>query len=128
MEAEELVKMKEKIYVASALTVKHKNRVNIIISGFDKKYKSWHPNYFLHNEIINYYKNEYKFLDLNGMTGDFSKENPYKGLNDYKFGFHPKVYEFIGEFDLVIYDKIYSNLLKSGKLATIFNKNNLKQK
>ena len=37
-------------------------------------------------------------------------------------GFNPDVYEYIGEFDLVINDKEYNKLLKSGLLAKEFNK------
>ena len=60
------------------------------------------------------------------MTGDFSKENPYYGLNKFKLGFKPKVYEFIGEYDLIINSNIYRSMLKSGKLAKIFNKTDIK--
>ena len=37
-------------------------------------------------------------------------------------GFNPDVYEYIGEFDLVIDEKQYDKLLKSGLLAKEFNK------
>lgn len=117
-----------KLYIAGALVVKFKNRVNVIISGYDKKYKKFSPNYFLHYKILDYYKNYYDFADLNGMTGDFTKDNPYRGLNEFKLGFKPKVYEFIGEFDLVIKHNVYKYLLRHGKLAKFFNKKNIKNK
>ena len=62
------------------------------------------------------------------MTGDFTKDNPYRGLNEFKLGFKPKVYEFIGEFDLVIKHNVYKYLLRHGKLAKFFNKKNIKNK
>lgn len=117
-----------KIYIAGALVVKYKNRINIIISGFDTNYKKFNPNYFLHYKILDYYKKYYDFADLNGMTGDFSKENPYYGLNQFKLGFNPKIYEFIGEYDLIINETIYHSMLKSGKLAKTFNKTDIKNK
>ena len=89
-------------YIAGAMTIKYKNRVNIIISGYDLKYKAFCPNHFLHYQIMQYYKNDYDFLDLNGISGDFSDSNHYKGLDDFKFSFNPLAYEYIGEFDLVI--------------------------
>ena len=46
-------------------------------------------------------------MDLNGITADLSKENHYYGLNRFKMGFNPDVYEYIGEFDLVIDEKQY---------------------
>lgn len=128
LEAQNKAKKGSKIYIAGALVVKYKNRINIVISGFDTKYKRFNPNYFLHYQILEYYKNNYDFADLNGLTGDFSKENPYYGLNEFKLGFKPKIYEFIGEYDLVINHFIYSRMLKSGYLAKKFNKKNIKKK
>ena len=109
-------------YVAGALVIRYLNRVNIVISGYDKLFKSFNPNYFLHYMLLEYYKDEFKFLDLNGLTGDFTSNNPYKGLNDFKLGFKPRVYEFIGEYDLVLNVHVYNNLIKKGLLAKEFNK------
>ncbi len=128
LDAQNLAKKGEKIWIAGALVIKYKNRINIAISGYDTNYKRFNPNYFLHYKILEYYKKYYNFLDLNGMTGDFSKENPYKGLNNFKLGFKPKVYEFIGEYDLVINHHIYNFLLKKGILAKIFNKKDIIKK
>lgn len=117
-----------KIYIAGALVVKYKNRINIVISGYDTNYKHFNPNYYLHYQILEYYKKYYDFADLNGLTGDFNQDSPYYGLNQFKFGFKPKVYEFIGEYDLVINHHIYKSMLKSGKLAKFFNKTDIKKK
>lgn len=118
----ELNKRKEKIYIAGALVIKFKNRIQILISGYDTRYKNYDPNYFLHYAILEHYKNDYDYADLNGMTGDFTKENPYYGLNEFKLNFKPKVYEYIGEYDLVIKPLKYKNLRSSGQLAKVFNK------
>lgn len=109
-------------YIAGALVVKHNNKASIVMSGYDQAFKRFAPNYFLHYSIINYYLNTYDYIDLNGMTGDFTDNNPYNGLNRFKLGFNPKVYEFIGEFDLIIDELLYKTLLKSGFLAKEFNK------
>ena len=109
-------------YVAGALVIKHQNRVIIQISGFNKAMSRFSPNYFLYYALIKYYQQEYKYLDLNGITADLSKENHYYGLNRFKMGFNPDVYEYIGEYDLVIDEKLYDKLLKSGALAKEFNK------
>ncbi len=127
LEAQNKIKKGEKIYIAGALILKYKNRINIIISGYDKNYKRFNPNYFLHYELFNYYKQNYAFADINGLTGDFKKENPYYGLNEFKLGFKPKIYEFIGEYDLPIFPLIYKFYLKNGKLAQQLNKKNLKK-
>lgn len=127
LEATKKVNENSKIYIGGALVVKYKNRINIVMSGFDTKYKRFNPNYYLHYQILDYYKKYYDFADLNGMTGDFSNTNPYHGLNKFKLGFKPKVYEFIGEYDLIINNTMYHSMLKSGKLAKIFNKTDIKK-
>ena len=124
--ATELNKQKNRIYIAGALVIHLKNRIQILMSGYDKKYKSFDANYFLHHSILEYYKEDYDYAELNGMTGDFSLENPYNGLNQFKLGFHPSVYEYIGEYDLPIDSKKYYKLRSSGVLAKIFNKTDIK--
>ena len=116
------LKDNKEVYVAGAFVIRYLNRVHIVISGFNQEYKSFNPNYFLHYQILEYYKNNYKFVDLNGLTGDFTKMNPYRGLNEFKLGFKPHIYEFIGEFDLVLNEHDYHNLIKRGLLAKEFNK------
>lgn len=110
-------------YIAGALTIKYNNRINIVTSGIDPAYKKFNANYYLHYKLLEYYKKDYKFLDLNGMTGDFSANNSFKGLNNFKIGFNPQVYEFIGEFDFIINEKAYYTLHKKGLLAKEFNHN-----
>jgi len=127
LEATKRINENSKIYIGGALVVKYKNRINIVMSGFDTRYKRFNPNYYLHYQILDYYKKYYDFADLNGMTGDFSNTNPYHGLNKFKLGFKPKVYEFIGEYDLIINNTMYHSMLKSGKLAKIFNKTDIKK-
>ncbi len=109
-------------YIAGALVIKYGNRIFFVISGFDKNYSAFNANYFLHYEILNYYKDQFKFADLNGLSGNFSKNNPYYGLNKFKLSFNPRVYEFIGEFDLIINEKKYNKLLNSNKLKKEFKK------
>ncbi len=128
LNAQTIAKIGQRIYIAGALVIKYKNRISIAISGYDIKYKRFNPNYYLHYQIFNYYKKYFEFADINGLTGDFSSENPYKGLNTFKLGFKPKIYEFIGEYDLILNHSTYKRLLKNGKLAKVFNKNNIKKK
>ncbi len=126
--ATELNKRNEKIYVAGALVIHIQNRIYFLMSGYDTRYKSFDANYFLHHEILEYYKENYDFADLNGITGDFSLQNPYNGLNKFKLGFRPKIYEYIGEYDLPIQLKKYQKLRNKGVLAKVFNKTDLKGK
>lgn len=109
-------------YIAGAFCIRYLNRVHIVISGYNEIYGSLNPNYFLHNEIFKYYKDNFDYVDLNGVTGDFSNTNPYHGLNKFKFGFNPYIYEFIGEYDLVINKRIYDFLVTTNQLQKEFKK------
>ena len=109
-------------YVAGAIVIKYNNRITIQFSGFDRELKRYSANYFLYFAILAYYQQDFKYADLNGITADFDKNNPYHGLNRFKMGFNPDIYEYIGEFDLVINQNTYNHLLKNGSLAKEFNK------
>lgn len=109
-------------YIAGAITIKYKNRVNILISGYDTNFKKLCPNYFLHYKLIEYYKKDYDYLDLNGITGDFTNNNPYKGLDQFKLGFNPLTFENIGEYDFIINDGLYKSMDQSGQLAKEFKR------
>ena len=109
-------------YVAGAIVIKYNNRITIQFSGFDRELKRYSANYFLYFAILAYYQQDFKYADLNGITADFDKNSPYHGLNRFKMGFNPDIYEYIGEFDLVINESSYNHLLKSGLLAKEFNK------
>lgn len=109
-------------YIAGAITIKYKNRIYILISGYNPEFKRLCPNYFLHFKLIEYYKKDYDFLDLNGITGDFNGSNPYKGLNEFKLGFNPLAFEYIGEYDFIINDGLYKSLDQSGQLAKEFKR------
>ena len=113
---------KPNYYIAGALCIKYKNHVHIVISGFNELYKNMNANYFLHNEIIKYYKDNYDYLDLNGMSGDFEKTSPYYGLNKFKLSFKPRVFEYIGEFDLVVNKRVYNSLILMGLIQEEFRK------
>ena len=109
-------------YVAGAIVIKYNNRITIQFSGFDRNLKRYSANYFLYFAILAYYQQDFKYADLNGITADFDKNSPYHGLNRFKMGFNPDIYEYIGEFDLVINESSYNHLLKSGLLAKELNK------
>ena len=117
---------KDEIFIAGALVIRHNDTASIVLSGYDNKFKRFVPNYFLHYSLINYYKETHNYLDLNGVVGDFTNNNPYSGLNRFKLGFKPDVYEYIGEYDLIIEPKSYNILLNNGILAKELNKKDIK--
>lgn len=111
--------------LAAALIIKYKKRINIVISGFDK-YTKLNPNHIMYVKLIEHYKNEgYLYLDLNGITGDFTHDNPYYGLNEFKLNFNPNIYEYIGEFDLIINQTLYSLLWTTKLLHNEFDRKDI---
>ena len=122
VEATQKVKEHDKYFIAGALVIKYGNRIKIDVSGFDPEFKNYAPNYFLYHAILEYYKNNYKYAELNGVSGNFNKDNPYYGLTRFKMGYKADIYEYIGEFDLVIDPIKYEFLLKSGRMAKEFAK------
>ena len=109
-------------FVAGAIVVKYKNTAYIVSSWYDPNNAKFDANYFLHYNLIEYYKEDFEFLGLNGLTGDLSEKNPYKGLNDFKLGFKPLAFEYIGEFDLIVNYNEYVTLQENNLLAAEFNK------
>jgi peptidoglycan pentaglycine glycine transferase (the first glycine) len=58
--------------------------------------------------IINEYaKKGYSIANHNGISGYFKSNKPYYGLYKYKIGFNGDIFEYIGEFNLVINKYLY---------------------
>ncbi len=107
--------------VAGALIVKYENRVHVVDSAFDRYHPLLNANYYLYDSLIQNYKTDFEYLDIGGVSGDFKSTSPYHGLNNFKLGFGAKIYEYIGEFDLIFNRLSYESLLASGRLAGEFN-------
>lgn len=98
------------ITIGAAFTIKHNNGVELIIDNYQDEYLRFNPRYVLIWELAKKYKNEgFKYFNLNAVVGDFSHEDlgKYNTLNDAKLSFNSSVIEYIGEFDLVINERIY---------------------
>ena len=72
--------------------------------------------------LIEHYKKDFDYMDLNGITGDFTNTNPYKGLDEFKLGFNPLTFEYIGEYDFIINEGLYKSMEQSGQLAKEFKR------
>lgn len=100
----------EGLTIAGAIVIKDKDTIRLVIDGYDKTYSKFSPLYLLKWEIIKSYCNsEFKYLDMNAIVELQDKEkNPYKGLTEMKLGFHTTIYEYIGEFNLIVNNPIYA--------------------
>ena len=100
--------------------MKFENRISIIASGYDSKFISFNPMFYMYEAIIDRYKNDYDFLDLNGLANSFGQSSPYYKYNESKIGMNPDVYEFIGEFDFIINEGKFRRIQAAGLLSEEF--------
>ena len=116
------LKKHSEVIVAAALVVKYRNRVSIIASGYNEAYKKENPNHLLHYLIIERYKQFFSFCDFGGVTGTFDETSQYQGLNNFKIKFNSKIYEYIGEFDLICSERVFKKLIKTSFIEDEFDK------
>lgn len=117
VEATEGLKKVESHYIAGALIIKYLNRVTILASGYDPQFSNLYPLHFLYQKVIEKYQKEFDYLDLNGLAGDFNPTSSYFEMNQFKLGFNPNIYEFIGEFDILIDEGAFKRLQSSDAVA-----------
>ena len=100
----------EGLIVGASVTLKVKNKIFLIAEGYDKRYKNLAANYLTKWKIIEKYANSnIQFFNLNAIAGKFGKEeNKFKGLNEMKFSYNSIANEYIGEFNLIINNPMYS--------------------
>jgi lipid II:glycine glycyltransferase (peptidoglycan interpeptide bridge formation enzyme) len=107
--------------LGAALIIKHEGRITIYICGCNKEFNGIDIKTYMYYKIIKDYKDRnYLYLDLYGITGDFTDTNPYKSLNDFKLKFEPTVYEYIGEFDLIVNKPFHQFLWSTNKIQKEF--------
>ena len=101
------------LIVAGGLNVIYDNAAYLITEGVNEKFRSLNANYLLKWRMINDYNNEkLKYINLNGIAGNFEKENKYAGFNATKLRFNTIITEYIGEYDIILNNFKY-NLYKS---------------
>lgn len=97
------------LIIGGLLAIENGNEMNLIIEGFNQKYRSFNSNYLLKWEIIKELNLKgYNYFNMNGIVGEFKDKNKYTGLNEMKLGFNASAIEYIGEFNLVINKPVYN--------------------
>lgn len=104
------------LIVGTCVVIVNNKEVYFLMDGYVPELKEIHTSYSLKWEIIKKYINlGYKVFNLGEITGNFSSENnKYYGLFFSKMGFNSYVYEYPGEFDLVVNKfmyKLYYNVM-----------------
>ena len=104
------------LIVGTCAVIVNNKEVYFLMDGYVPELKEIHTSYSLKWEIIKRYINlGYEVFNLGEITGNFSSENnKYYGLFFSKMGFNSYVYEYPGEFDLVVNKfmyKLYYNVM-----------------
>ena len=107
-------------YIAAALVIKFENRVSIVAAGADNKFISFNPMIYLYYSLTERFKNDYDFLDLNGLANSYSDLSPFYRYNKDKLDLNPDIYEFIGEFDYIIDNNKFKRIQSAGLLSEEF--------
>lgn len=116
------LKKQKYVIVGGALLIKQGNRINLVSSGYNEEYKKMNPNHFLTYAIIERYNDYYDYFDFSGVSGVYDDTSKYHGLNEFKQAFNPKIYEFIGEFDLICDEHLFKRLIKTSFVEDEFAK------
>ena len=104
------------LIIAGAMIIKYDNAAFLFTEGIDEEYGYLNASSLLKWELINDYNNQgLKYLNLNGITGDFEGKNEFSGLNEAKLGFNATITEYIGEFDIILNNFSYNLYLKMNK-------------
>ena len=113
LRATDLLRQKpEGIIIGGAMVIRYDNAAYIFSEGIDDDYSILNAGALLKWQIIDDYNKEgFKYVNLNGISGNFEKEpskNKFVGLNESKLGYDATVTEYVGEFDLIINSFAYN--------------------
>ena len=99
----------EGVIIAGAIVIKHRNKVNLLIEGFNKEFSRLCPSHLLRWKIIEKYAGtDIIEFDMNAIAGKFGKTpNKYAGLNESKLSYSSQPVEFIGEFNMIVNAPMY---------------------
>ena len=101
------------LLIAGCLTVEYEGTSYMIADGYNKNLGHLDANYLIKWFIIDDLQNRgIKYFNMNAISGNFTKKNPYKHLNEAKLGFNVVPREYIGEFNLIL-DRFHYALYKT---------------
>jgi len=104
-----LQKYPDGIIIAGTIVIKNNDNITLLIDGYNKQFGKLCPLYLARWEIIKKHLNtDYKYFNMNAVTGNFEKDDKHKNLNSLKFGYKTIAHEYLGEFNLIINNPLYS--------------------
>lgn len=110
------------IILASALVVKWKDTIYLVMDGYDKRFKHFNGKHLLLWKLmVRYSKLGYKRFNLGGIS-NITKPGPYKSLNEFKMSFNAKATEYAGDFELITDRPLYFMYRNSKDISNMFKK------
>ena len=110
------------IILSSALIIKWKSEIYLIMDGVDNKYKHFSGKHLLLWKLmIRYSKLGFKQFNLGGVS-NITKPGKYKGLNEFKLNFNANVIEYAGDFELITNRPLYFMYRNSKDISNMFKK------
>ncbi len=101
--AKEMRKTSSSINIGALMSLFIGDEGITFMSGTSSVYKSFNPKYAFYNaHIKDCLKENKKYCNFYGISGDMDKNSPYYAIYEIKKGFNPDIIELIGEFDLII--------------------------
>lgn len=114
----------EGIVLASLLVIKYYGTVYMFMDGYDLNYRYLNAKHLLLWKVIEEYaKKGFKKFNLGGLS-NITKEDKFKGLNDFRMNFGSCAIEYAGDFELVTNNTLYFMYKKATKLTNIIKKKN----
>lgn len=93
----------EGIILATALVVKYRDEIYLLMDGYNKKYSNFNGKHLLIWKLIEKYGNlGFKTFNLGGISNPDINDEKYKGLNEFKLNFNADVYEYIGDLEFIV--------------------------
>ena len=97
------------ILLATMLIAKYRDEVFILIDGYNKDFKRLNAKHLMTWKLIEKYsKEKYKRFNLGGMTNPNTKDEKYKGLNEFKLSFNARCVEYAGDLELITNQVLYN--------------------
>ncbi len=105
------------ITCGAALTLEEAKGVCILINYEAKEYAHYNISTLLTYEIMKYFgKENYQYINLGDITGNFNPSSKYYPLLLSKIGFNSSILEYIGEFDIILKPAMYKIYKKKYKI------------
>ena len=117
-----LSKYPDGIVLASALLIKNGTTVQVVMDGSNKEFKHLQAKSLLFWRLIEHYQAaNFERFNLGGLA-NFKIDSKFNALNNFKLGYNAKIYEYIGDLELITNNTKYFMYRHSQPIRSILQK------